>query len=179
MPSASDFFQELQGANSRLEQVKTQLTAIKSSVDDVKDATDAVKTSVQQVNSTLSTGFSQLIVLGTYTNDALAHNAKQNDTIICLLDKIARNTCTLVNSAAEQTALQRSLEATNRMLAELYAATHAEAAHQREQHDELRKQIERCCPPPQPQPPCRYEPCEAPGKLKEPPRVSGSQPPVG
>lgn len=179
MPSASDFFQELQGANTRLDQVKTQLTAIKSSVDDVKTATDGVKTAVQQVNSTLSTGFSQLVVIGTYTNKALEHNAKQNDTIICLLDKIARNTCTLVNYSAEQTALQRSLESTNRMLAELYAATHAEAAHQRQQHDELRKQVERCCPPPQTPPPCRYEPCQAPDKLEEPPRVAGSQPPVG
>jgi DNA-binding FrmR family transcriptional regulator len=179
MPSASDFFDELQTANTKLEQIKGQLGAIKDSVDDVKDATDTVNTSVQQVNSTLSTGFSQLITIGGYTNEALFHNAKQNDTIICLLDKIARNTCALVNYADEQTRLQRSIEETNRHLTELYAATHAEAEVQRQEHEKLRREVERCCPPPRPQPPCRFEPCDAPPPLKEPPRVAGTQPPVG
>ncbi len=180
MPSASDFFTELQAANTHLHgHIEPRLNAIKDSVDDVKDATNAVNTSVQQVNSTLSTGFSQLIAIGGYTNEALFHNAKQNDTIICLLDKIARNTCQLVNYADEQTRLQRSIEETNRQLAELYAATHAEAELQRQAHEKLRREVERCCPPPRPQPPCRFEPCDAPPPLKEPPRVAGTQPPVG
>jgi hypothetical protein len=34
------------------------------------------------VSGTLTFGFDQLITLGIYTNEALAQNAKQNDTII-------------------------------------------------------------------------------------------------
>ena len=171
MPSASDFFDELQGLNTRLGQVQGQLDVVKTSVDDLKDATDAVNASVQQVNSTTSTGFSELTAIGAYTNDALAHNAKQNDTIICLLDDVARDTCTLVNHADEQTRLQRGIEATSRQTTELYAATHAEAALERQEHAALRRELDRCCPPRQPEPPCRFEPCKAPPPIDRPPRV--------
>jgi hypothetical protein len=171
MPSASDFFTELQGANTRLEQVKTQLTALKSSVDAVTSATNAVNTSVQQVNTTMATGFGQLVTLATYTNDALHHNAEQNGTIICLLDRIARDTCSLVNYASEQTALQHRLAASNEMLADLYAATHAEAALARQQHEAIKAQVARCCPTPRPEPPCAFEPCASPKALGPPPKV--------
>ncbi len=179
MPSASDFFAELQGANARLDQIKTSVLSVKTSVDAVKTSTDAVHTAVQQVNTTLSTGFGQLVTLGVYTNEALAHNAKQNDTIICILEHIEEHTCALVNYADEQTRLQRSMEANTRMLAELYAATHAEAALERQEHEELQKKIERCCPPPKPEPPCRPERCPKPPPLREPPHVEapGAQTP--
>jgi hypothetical protein len=75
MPSADDLFNQLVAANTRLE-------AIKGNLLDVKAATDAVKVAVNQVNSTLTTGFGQLVTQGDYTNQALSQNAKQNDTIM-------------------------------------------------------------------------------------------------
>ncbi len=171
MPSASDFFTELQGVNSHLEHVEDQLDALETSVDAVKTATDAVEASVQQVNDTVSDGLDDLVTLGASTNEALAHNAKQNDTIICLLDKIARDTCRLVNEADELARLQRGIEDTNRQLADLYAATHAGADLHRRGRAGLRREIERWCPPPKPEPPCRFEPCVAPGRLDGPRHV--------
>ena len=54
MPSADDLFNQLVAANTRLEAIKGELL-------DVKAATDAVKVAVNQVNSTLTTGFGQLV----------------------------------------------------------------------------------------------------------------------
>ncbi len=151
MPSASDFYHELQGANVRLEQIKGELLSLKASVD-------------------------SLVTLEAYANDALYQNARQNETIICILEHISKHTCTLVNEAAVQTRLQRSIEESVKRLAALTAAAHAEAALVLEREEQLKQQIEKCCPPPEPDPPCHYERCKAPDHLKEPPRPP--QPPV-
>jgi hypothetical protein len=39
MPSASDFFKELQGANDRLDKIEDRLEELKASVDGVKSST--------------------------------------------------------------------------------------------------------------------------------------------
>jgi hypothetical protein len=100
MPSADDLFNQLVAANNRLE-------AIKGNLLDVEAATDAVKFAVNQVNSTLTTGFGQLVTQGDYTNKALSQNAKQNDTIICILEHISKNTCELLNQSVIQTGCRR------------------------------------------------------------------------
>jgi hypothetical protein len=145
MPSATEFLDELKGANQRLNDVKALLQSLQASVDNVA-------------------------ALNGYANQALFHNAQQNDTIICILEHISSNTCALLNEAAVQTRLQRSIEESTRKLAALFAASHAEAALAFETQEELRQQIEKCCPPPTPQPPCQHERCKAPGPL-EPPRT--------
>jgi hypothetical protein len=157
MPSATDFFNEIKGINHRLD----TLTA----------AIDTVRAAVQQVETTLSGELNQLITLTTYTNQALYHNNLQNDTIICILEKIAKNTCDLVNEAHRQTALQTIIEKNTTGLAEMYAMTHAEAALAREREQDLRQEIEKCCPPEPPTPPCQDEPCSAPKPLGPPPQV--------
>jgi hypothetical protein len=178
MPSASDFLNELKGANTRLDGVtgrldgaNTRLDDVKNKLDALKTATDAVRGAVEQVQQTLKSGFTKLVTIGNYTNQALFHNAQQNDTIICILEHISKNTCELLNEAHIQTRLQTSINANTTLLAELYAVTHAEAALIRERELALKRQIEECCPPPVPPPPCGYERCEAPRPLREPPKV--------
>jgi chromosome segregation ATPase len=178
MPSVDDVFNAIQGVNARLDTANSQLGAIKTSTDAVKASTDAVKAStdavkaaVQDVNATLSNGFGQLITLGVYTNKALFHNAKQNETIICLLEQIADHTCKLLNESHIQTGLQTSIESSATILADLYAATHADAALAREKSEALRRQIEKCCPPPVPEPACKEERCPRPPSLGEPPKI--------
>ena len=151
MPSTGDFFNEIHQVNVQLDAVKGHLQALKVSLDSV-------------------------VTLETYANEALYHNAKQNDTIICILEHISENTCRLLNEAAVQTRLQTSIEASTRQLAALFAATHAEAALALDKQEELREQIEKCCPPRPPEPACHHERCPSPGTLKEPPK--GERPPV-
>ena len=162
MASAKDFLDAINAANTRLDGVNSRL--------------DEVKAKLDLLGQTLSWGFGQLITIGNYTNEALSQNAKQNDTIICILEQISKNTCELLNESHTQTGLQTTIKNNTTELAELFAASHAEAALARQKQEALRKQIEECCPPEVPEPPCKYQPCPAPGRLPEPPRVDAQQP---
>jgi hypothetical protein len=151
MPSGSDFFDELKGAHDELKIMNPRIDGINGRLD--------------QISIALNT----LLTFTAYTNLALFHNAQQNDTIICILEKIARSVCDLVNQAHLQTALQTTIQKDTTQLADLVAATHAEAALTLEREQALRQEIERCCPPKQPAPPCRDEPCGRPCPLPPPP----------
>jgi hypothetical protein len=171
MPNASDFYNELQGANSRLDGVNSRL-------DDLKAAVAAVTAAVNQVNNTVTSGFNQvnsalnqLITLAAYANLALYQNDQQNDTIICILEHISKNTCDLDTQSQIQTALQTAIRDKMAILTRLYEATHAADALLLEREAELRRQIEKCCPPQAPPPACTYEPCSRPGRIPEPPSV--------
>jgi ABC-type transporter Mla subunit MlaD len=183
MASAQDVLDAVNGANGRLDGVNTRLDGVNGRIDgtntrldDVKAKLDTITKSIQDVNKTLNWGFGQLITIGNYTNQALAQNAKQNDTIICILEHISKNTCELLNESHIQTGLQTTIKNNTTLLADLYAATHAEAALTRQREEALRKQIEECCPPEVPPPPCAYAACPAPGPLGEPPKVDPQQP---
>ena len=178
MASAQDVLDAIKAANGKLDTVhgdlggvNNRLDGANSRLDDIKGKLDAVVKSVQDVNTTLNWGFGQLITIGNYTNQALAQNAAQNDTMICILEHISKNTCLLLNEAHEQTGLQKTIRNSTSLLADLYAATHAEAALTRQREEALRKQIEECCPPEVPPPPCDYAACPAPGPLGPPPKV--------
>ena len=171
------------GSNTRLDGISTKVDAVNARLDDIKNKLDLVAQALGKVDQTLNWGFGQLITIGNYTNLALAENAKQNDTIICILEHISKNTCQLLNEAHLQTGMQAVIRDNTTELAELYAVTHAEAALIREREEALKKQIEQCCPPETPVPPCDYAPCQAPGRIEEPPRVDprqrgGNNPPI-
>lgn len=181
------------GVNQRLEDVKGKLDTTNSDLDDIKGKLDninnkldtlnasvkAVDSDVKVVQQLLTWGFEQLITLGQYTNQALFHNDQQNDTMICQLQQISVNTCGIWNEAHLQTGLQTSIDHATRKLADLFAATHAEAELAREERRRLQEEIEKCCPPKQPQPVCVEPPCPVPPPFTQqppqtdPPPVSG------
>jgi hypothetical protein len=172
MASADDLLNALNGANSRLDDIKGKLDNLKVSTDAI---TSAVSNAAGQLISTLNNGFSQLVALGNYTNQALYQNDQQNETIICELTHIAKNTCELLNESVVQTRLQTSVEHNVAKLDFLYATVHAEAEVERVRLAELRAEIERCCPPPRHEPPCTYTPCEQPQSIGAPPTVGDQQ----
>jgi hypothetical protein len=149
MPSAQDIFNELVQLGSKLDALNATSQAIKGDDD-------------------------QLVALTTYADSALYQNAVQNATIICLLEQIAKNTCDLVNLSAAQTRLQESIEKNTLRLSELYAATHGDAAIILEREQHLRKEIEKCCPPAPPAPPCQQAPCKSPKQIDPPPRETNT-----
>jgi hypothetical protein len=181
------------GVNQRLEDVKGKLDTTNSDLGDIKGKLDninnkldtlnssvrAVDSDVKVVQQLLTWGFEQLITLGQYTNQALFHNDQQNDTMICQLQQISVNTCGIWNEAHLQTGLQTSIDHAAKKLAELFAATHAEAELAREERRRLQAEIEKCCPPKQPQPVCVEPPCPVPSPFTQqppqtdPPPVSG------
>lgn len=162
------------------DEFKALLTDIKGILTTKLDALNAsiqqVNASTQQVNATLTTGFGQLLVQASYTNQALFHNVQQNDTMICILEHISRNTCAILNEVHTHTGLQRSMEKNLTSLSDLYGTVHPEATLAREKMEKLKAQIEECCPPPKPVLPCSYERCPAPGELPKPPRAPEHRP---
>jgi hypothetical protein len=187
MPSASDFLTAIEQVrdqiknhtNPKLDTANGKLEDVKGKLDVLKTAVDAVRVAVQHVDTTLQWGFGQLITIGNYTNQALYHNNEQNDTIICILEHISKNTCELLNEAHTQTGLQTVIKDNTTVLADLYAATHADAALARQRLEALRKQIEECCPPEVPPPPCDYERCPKPERQGRPPQVDPRPPGQG
>jgi DNA repair exonuclease SbcCD ATPase subunit len=183
MPSAQDILDSINGADSRLDNVNSKLDTANGTLTDMDGKLDAIRAAVLSVDADIQKlqtlemwGFTQLITLGTYADLALAQNAKQNDTIICILEHISQNTCALLTEAHTQTTLQTSISESIKALTDLYAATHAEAELAREREEKLRKQIEACCPPPAPDPACTYRPCQAPPPLREQPPSTAPPP---
>jgi hypothetical protein len=169
MPSISDVYNELTQVNARLLQLHNDLASVKAS-------TDGVKTSVDQVNSSLVAAFGALgqtlgwlITLQEHTNKVLGHHAQQNDTIMCILEKVSERTCHLLNESHSQTFILTSVEASSTILVELYKTAHADAALEQERLGRLHKQLLECCPREEPKPVCKYEPCKPPPSLEPPP----------
>jgi len=171
MASVDEVYDRIKEIKQNLDTTNGKLDDLKASVDAVKTATDGVHSAVDQVNNTLASNLKILVALGQYTNEALFQNAQQNDTMICILEHISKNSCLLLDEAHVQTELQTVIKRNTTALSDLYAATHPEAALARERLEALRKQIEECCPPKPAEPICRYEPCPAPRPLREPPQA--------
>jgi hypothetical protein len=166
MPSVDDLFNQLIAANNRLQDIKGELIDVKAGIN--------------QINTTLTAAAAQLINLLQYADQALAHDSKQNDTIICILEHISRNTCVLVNQATMQTALQTEMEEDIDALESMFASVNPAATLERKRLHHLKEEIERCCPPPKPELPCHYRPCAVPPALGDPPKLPGrptTQPP--
>jgi uncharacterized protein YqgV (UPF0045/DUF77 family) len=174
MPNATDIFNAINNVNTSVNNqigaTNTKLDVVNTNLDAIKSATDAVKASVDQMNTTLKAGFAQVITLLQYADLALYQNALQNDTMICDLEKISKNTCDIANEAHLQTALQTSMNKNMAALRAMFAAVHAEAALTLHREHELKEQIEKCCPPKPPDPVCQYSPCPAPKPLGPPPQ---------
>ncbi|HKR85767.1 MAG TPA: hypothetical protein VJS37_16530 [Terriglobales bacterium] len=174
MPSLNDFFNQVQQVNSNLQQLDTDLKSNLQQVDtDVKQVDTDVKAGFQNTITVLN----HIVQLQTYADHALFHITQQNDTIICILEHISRNTCTLVNEAHKQTQLQTSIERSAGTLLELYKFTHPDAALQLERIEALQKQLLECCPPPREEPPCTYAPCPAPKPIQDLRDQGPAQPP--
>ena len=145
MPSVDDVYNQLLKANSNL----TSL--------------------INAVNNLTST----VVTIGNYTNQALYQNDQQNTTIICELEHISKNTCALLNEAAVQTTLQTAMAADLDGLEQMFATANPGAALEAERLAALKAQVEQCCPPKKPEPPCHYKPCDAPAPIGPPPQVGG------
>ncbi|WP_031074367.1 hypothetical protein [Streptomyces sp. NRRL WC-3742] len=146
------------------------------SIDDVFNELQKINVNLQAVNSTLVSGFKdisanckQLESLVQYADTALAHISKQDDTMICELEKISQHGCELLNEVHAQTLDLASAAADTHTLLLISQSVNSAAALELERLDQLRQEIGSCCPPVTPQPPCTYEPCPKPAPLGNPP----------
>ena len=99
MASVDEVYDRIKEIKQNLDTTNGKLDDLKASVDAVKTATDGVHSAVDQVNNTLASNLKILVALGQYTNEALFQNAQQNDTMICILEHISKNSCLLAMAA--------------------------------------------------------------------------------
>ncbi|MBV8828554.1 MAG: hypothetical protein JO108_04940 [Acidobacteriaceae bacterium] len=176
MASLNDIFNAINENNATLNTIANEIVtetnainAVKTSIDNVGTKVDAVKGSVDQA----VLGINTLVTLQNYADQALNQLAQQANTIICILEYISKNTCSLLNEAHMQTDLQKSIQLSNYTLLELFKLSHPGASVEWEALQKLRRDIDRCCPPKAPELPCQYRPCPAPEPLGPPPDIRG------
>jgi hypothetical protein len=143
------------------------------SVDDVYKQIQQVNTNLTSLINAVGNLTSAVVTIGNYTNQALYQNDQQNATIICAVEQISKNTCALLNEAAVQTTLQTAMAADLDDLEQMFATANPGAALESERLAALKAQVEKCCPPPKPTPPCDYKPCPEPAPIGPPPQVGG------
>jgi hypothetical protein len=178
MASIDDVINRLDGANGLLQQINGDLGQVNVHLASLEGAVNALKTMVTQGFATVSQELQQVIQLQAYTNQALYHISQQDDTIICILEHISKNTCALLNEAHTQTELQTTMRDDMYTLLDMFKTVHPDAAIESERLAKLRRQLLDCCPPEPPGLSCTYQPCPAPEPVGKPPVVApGPLPP--
>ena len=172
MPSIDDVFNQLVEANGNLQELHTDIVNLQTCCQQGNFLLGQINATLNAGFANMSQGMQALITLSEYTAQALYDNDGQNAIMICLLDKIAREVCSLLNEAHVQTRLQTTIESDSEALVQLYESAYPAAALELERQKKLEKEIRECCPP-EPEPPaCVYEPCpdapEPPGQPPEP-----------
>src|ERR1700738_275527 len=94
-----------------------------------------------------------------FQNDVLSQTLNQSETIVCILERISKQTCESLNQIHSQTRLQESMQASLNTLVELFKSAHPEAALELARLAKIREQLLACCPPKEKEPVCVYEPC--------------------
>jgi hypothetical protein len=164
MPSIDDVYNQLQQATNELQGIQNELTQVNLSLTQLNNR---VNTGFTDIVSTLNVGFTDLMkglqsiaALQYFGNQVLLHHSQQNDTIICILENVSRNTCNLFTEAHRQTGLQTDISGATGGALELLKSAYPTAALERERLEKLRQQLEACCPPASVPPACAYQPCE-------------------
>jgi hypothetical protein len=169
MVSLGDVYNQLITANSNLTQIHGDVVNEISATNKVTDAVEHLENIIISGFTNISDGLNTIIELQDYSNKVLYHITEQNETIICNLDKISRQTCELVSESHLQSGYQKQIYLGMAMMLELYKTDHAEAYLEFERSQLLEKKILKCCPQKEPEPACQYRPCDNPGKIEEPP----------
>jgi hypothetical protein len=159
MASLDDAFNQLKIANQHLTAIDNELQTVNASV-------QAVGADSQATTAAVQAGFGELNSLVNHTNQLLEYEIAQNATMICYLEKIARQTCSLLNEAALQTAAQQAMREDLDDLRQLYELANPAAAVEQHRLKKLKAQVEKCCPPTVPEPPCTFEPCKQPPPIQ-------------
>ena len=156
-PTVTDVFNQLVLVNGKLDQVEVNTSLMAN------------------VNTSINMGFTatvgRLDVLTNVEIEAaklLFHQTRQLDAIMCMLDQISRNTCSILNELDAQTQLQISMAQDMAAMRYLAEAGNPAAALDLSRHEAMHDEMEKCCPSPEPEPPCRYDACMRPDKIEEP-----------
>lgn len=180
MPTINEVWEQAQQINANLVTIHNDLTGLSNCcgvtnqrlttliprVEETNDWLEEIRQLVNDGFAAMSSGFAGVLARQDITNALLHYQIEQNNTIICALEHISKNTCELLNHASRQTALQERIAADTAAQRHMFATAHPDAALALARETEMRREIEACCPPKPPTPPCALEPCERPGEIR-------------
>jgi len=180
MPTINEVWEEAQKINANLVTLHNDVDALESccattnqrindllaQATETNDWLQELRTLVQDGFTAMAAGFTGMHARQDVTNRLLLHQIEQQQTMICILENISRNTCGLLDQSAQQTELQTGMAADSTALHHMVASSHAEAALAYQRHLEDQRRLEACCPPEERQPACIYERCEAPEEIR-------------
>ncbi|WP_305043111.1 hypothetical protein [Geoalkalibacter sp.] len=145
-----------------------RLAALDAGNQETNDWLEDIRKVLGEGFAAMASGISGVHVRQDLANRLLLHLSEQQRTVICLLEKIADNTCALVNQSHRQTALQTTLNTGMQAVAHMYASTNPDAALQHQRAQEQQHKLEKCCPPRPLEDPCRPAPCPQPPAIDLP-----------
>lgn len=156
MTSVSDVYDKLSEASDRIHELHSDLTMTNDLLGQMVDTG-------RKTLDALVTGFSELDKRVDRSNLILERVSQQTDAVICNVAHINQQACQSLNELHWQTSIARdSLKSLEGQLTVTMAAFPAAGiAYERDR--DMRTKLDECCPPPEPEPICRYEPCSHPG----------------
>lgn len=179
MASIDDVFHQLQAVNTNLSTLHADGIAETNATNQVKSSVDTVDADVKSGFNATVNGLTTIALIDIEAVKLLFHLTQQNDTIICTLENISRNTCAMLTQLTMQTQLQKRMADDLDVVRAMEEAEQPAAALERERLAALQAEIERCCPPPQTPPACTYQPCPKvdPARMPDLPKIGGNHPP--
>lgn len=170
MPSINDVYNKLQDISATLSTLHNDASDLKTLAGQINQT---LNTRLGQIDSTLTSGFGNLsqgllamIVQQNYANKALTEIVQQEKTMICQLEQISHHTCDILSEAHFQTGLQRHIDGELNWLLQIARTVHAAADLEYRRLQDMKKEIERCCPPEQEKPICTHVPCPQPPDMR-------------
>jgi hypothetical protein len=173
-PTVADVFNQLVLVNGKLDQIDTNTFGQANAINNLAaEVSSGFTNNVNALNT--------LALINTELTKLVFHITQQNETIICALEQISRNTCAIHAEADRQTRLQTAMAADLDVIRDISECAHPDCALDRKRREALDKKIERCCPTEEPRPACKYQPCPKPREAREPdlPRVDPQPRPEG
>jgi ABC-type transporter Mla MlaB component len=160
-PTVADVFDQLVLANGKLDQLNLSF---------ISEANALTKLN-GEVNKASKAAVDLLTVIAKIDTEAvklLFHLTQQAEAMICALEHVSKNTCGILTQATIQTQVETSIRTDADTLRAVAESAYPQAVLERHRLAALRAEIERCCPPAQPQAACSYEPCQRPDAVDMP-----------
>ena len=164
MPSVSDVFDELKKITSGIKKLHSDNETVNQRLSENRDELVSVNSRLDAISDILK----DFVELQAQANAALLHMTRQSDTIICIQEKVSRNTCGMLTEAVKQTTISDETRDQIVMLADIQRSVHTDAALNFDRRQQAQKRIEACCPSREPAPACTYSPCDSPKPFEFP-----------
>jgi hypothetical protein len=165
--------------NTNTQDTATTAGQIKGDTADIKLRLDDIKATIQSGVVVLAGGLFAIHQAQKQANALLEANVQQNETMICWMKTQADLLCRILHRMNTQIEIQTATRDAVVKLEKVMELVHARETLEVNRAEELRSEIERCCPPKQPEPEACFKGCPEPDIQRYDPKGQDWTPPGG